>query len=827
MNTKTIFRIIYWVVIYFVLQSCSDIEELLNDNEEFIPTTGTIKGTIKDSETDAILSGITITIKSDTPEDGKKVITKEDGNFVFKDITIGTYVLSFEGIGYENTKGTFIVKPGALTPDDDIYLKKAVLSLTISPKEINLGELKLEDPKPTTQVTVTNSGNGRGNWKLTTNQPWLSFVPKEVILDAEKSETITFTIDRSNFKQRQSINAKVTFTTANGKPAELTLKAIEPVPNTLVVSKSRIDFGEESNQQEFEISNAGSGALSWSIKIQQPAQGQLGVNILGDNNLTGKNPKVIKVRAERTGIPLGESRTGTITITTLTGGTKSITVTIAKRGIPKLLVTPTSPMTFKDGSVGQAFTISNSGSGGTLNWQVFDNVSWLSVNLSDGTNQKGDGGTEITALVDWSQIREGAEPVKGNITVRNKDNNKTEIIAVSAVKSGVPAISQLPQELLFYQGKDISKSFDIRNTGSGGTLKWKATSYPNWLTISPLSGQLLKGDQTNIKVEVLWDKIASGDSPKNQIVIVNEDKPKDKETIQVQAFKAGLEVKPTSLAFGDTSTSKTFQISNSGNSQTTLSWTISEVLSWLSVSPNSSTNNETITVTVDRSGLSTDTTVNGDIAITSNAGNLNISVSATKTALAKESTTVIDGKTYKTIKIGTQTWMAENLNSSNHNNGASYCYDNDSNSCDKYGRLYTWEAAVEMGQKIDGWHLPTDEEWQVLEKELGMPPFELDNERLRGAIEGVGTKLKEGGSLASMRCWRAIGTAMAVSTFWATTASFGRRLPVAVPKPSPAMSPAAMQGSTAGTAIVRIVILCVFSRIELSSPSAAPQGREP
>jgi Fibrobacter succinogenes major domain (Fib_succ_major). len=149
--------------------------------------------------------------------------------------------------------------------------------------------------------------------------------------------------------------------------------------------------------------------------------------------------------------------------------------------------------------------------------------------------------------------------------------------------------------------------------------------------------------------------------------------------------------------------------------------------------------------------VSSDAATSNSSAVSSSAAVSSSSdVSSSAVAASGSLTDARDGQTYRTVTIGNQVWMAENLNFETNN---SFCYDDSVSNCDAYGRLYLWSAAMDSagvfsedakgcgagepcyargsvrGVCPEGWHLPRKAEFETFFSVVGN-------------MEIVGSKLK-------------------------------------------------------------------------------------
>lgn len=126
----------------------------------------------------------------------------------------------------------------------------------------------------------------------------------------------------------------------------------------------------------------------------------------------------------------------------------------------------------------------------------------------------------------------------------------------------------------------------------------------------------------------------------------------------------------------------------------------------------------------------------------------------------------IDGNLYNTVKIGDQCWMRQNLRTTHYRNGDpiattetptssivgdslpkyQWVLEGNNEYLSTFGRVYSFYTTTDpRGVCPEGWHVPSDEEWQKLEISLGMTPEDAATEGLRGT--GTGSKIAGNSSL--------------------------------------------------------------------------------
>lgn len=123
---------------------------------------------------------------------------------------------------------------------------------------------------------------------------------------------------------------------------------------------------------------------------------------------------------------------------------------------------------------------------------------------------------------------------------------------------------------------------------------------------------------------------------------------------------------------------------------------------------------------------------------------------------ASDTVSDIDGNTYKTVIIGDQEWMAENLRVSKYNNGdaipaglsgtdwgsttsgAYAVYNNDDDMLEAYGKLYNWFAVDDSrGLCPEGWSVPSDEDWTQLVNYISDQGFPNESDNPNGAANAL------------------------------------------------------------------------------------------
>lgn len=227
-------------------------------------STGSIVGMVTEApEGSESISGVTVSVVSN----GKSTTTGSTGTFSFLDLQPGQYSLRFAKSGYTSETRTVFVVAG-LESKCDVQLSRVsqVAEITFSPSALNFGT-NLSDMS----LQITNNGNAATDWSidLGTNN-WLSVSQTAGSIQAGKTQSITFSVDRRFLSESRSIVVNL-HAFGNSYPISVSC-APRNVISEMVIEPTVLNFGKDLTQKTFTIRNTGTSVLNWSLSgLNTPA----------------------------------------------------------------------------------------------------------------------------------------------------------------------------------------------------------------------------------------------------------------------------------------------------------------------------------------------------------------------------------------------------------------------------------------------------------------------------------------------------------------------------------------------------------------------------
>lgn len=308
---------------------------------------------------------------------------------------------------------------------------------------------------------------------------------------------------------------------------------------------------------------------------------------------------------------------------------------------PQLQLSETS-LDFGTSANSLAFYVMNTGPAGTsLNWTCSNiNVDWLMITPTSG-NTDGGSSSAVMATIDRTKF-EGM--VSTSVTISGAGSSATISISAASEGSGA-AILQLSEGSLDFGESETTKTFYVKNVGSAGTVLDWLISAPNvdWLTLTPMTGSTNAGSGTLVTAVVDRNKI---NGMVSTTITVSGSNNSANLSVSAACFHPVLEVPVTSVDFGKHSSEQTFEIKNTGDEGSVLSWSIaSPSVDWLTVSPTSGNINasesKTIHLTIDRTKFDGDVSTSINVTAENQSATVNITAS-TPVATMNVSVTSID-----------------------------------------------------------------------------------------------------------------------------------------------------------------------------------------
>lgn len=454
------FIFLFWLILGALsLSSCTEEEEI---------TQGDIVGVV----TDAIngtqpLSGVQVSILPN----GASTNTGSDGKFSFPQLEAGEYKLQFIKEGYEtNTKSVTVVPGQVANADIQLTAVKQDALIQISPSTLNFGTTQTE-----LSVTIQNNGNTSTDWNLDLgSHTWLTANPTAGQIEADKQQSIIFTVDRDKITEVQTVIIKLS-AFGNSFPINVSC-APKNAQSYMSIEPEILDFGNDLQELPLTIKNAGTTSLNWTIADPTEPAITLSEN---SGSIPSQGTKVVKVFLNRSN--------GAVNINTtlvLSDGIKEQTVQIvsgteSQAGLMK--IEPES-LDFGKDLDEVSFTISNIGKS-ELNWNAGEiKESCLSVTPMEGKLAAGESQT-VKVVLDRNNMKEELNTV---LTISDKNTQKN--ISITAQ----------PYTLVVTQGLYTYYKFDGDfNDATGNAINGFGNNSPSFVEGIGKNSQAVKFSLTD------------------------------------------------------------------------------------------------------------------------------------------------------------------------------------------------------------------------------------------------------------------------------------------------------------------------------------------
>lgn len=281
--------------------------------EEPTVTTGSISGLVVDASngTDPLV-GVNVLI----PVLGESTSTGSTGAFTFSDVESGTYIITFTKSGYITEQKNVSVVAGKAS-SVSVQMKPAEKKAEI---EFNPSSLNFSTNLTDLSVTIKNNGNSTAEWSLNLgNNPWLSVSEKAGSIQAGRTQSIVFTVDRNFLSEPKSTVVNLH---AFGNSYPLTIScAPSNAKSEMTIDPKSIDFGTSDTEKSLTIRNTGTATLSWTASgITESA-----ISLSPESGtVTAGGNSVIKVLLDRSKLE------GTLTTSfTINDGVKSEVISVS------------------------------------------------------------------------------------------------------------------------------------------------------------------------------------------------------------------------------------------------------------------------------------------------------------------------------------------------------------------------------------------------------------------------------------------------------------------------------------------------------------------